>query len=357
MTINPDPDLTIGDLGEKRLIEEYLRPLFNPVNERNSVGDDCAAVEIPAHSLAIISTDRVPSDLISFRTGVLSYRGLGRYLGALNLSDIAACGGRPLALLFNCGVPAELKVADILEVSIGLKSIAERFGAYVVGGDITSSQELSISATVLGHVERDRMLRRRGAQQGDSVFVSRPVGLTPVALDWCLNPREYGWIGEEDRVTLESQFKCLDPEIPLGRQLLVSNSCSACMDNTDGVGQSLQELARESSCAIRVSEDALGIGTLVVTAAAKRGKDTIEFALGPGADFGLVGTLAGHWTQERADQTFGPVIRIIGTAEIGCGVFRNNGSETRPLAVQGWNYFASSELNYHFAEPVPLTSV
>jgi thiamine-monophosphate kinase len=342
MMIKPDPELTVGDLGEKALIEEYLRPLFNRDNDRNSVGDDCAAVEVPGNSFALISTDRVPSDLISFRTGVLDYQGLGRYLGVLNLSDIAACGGRPLALLFNCGVPAELKVADLLQVSIGLQNIVEQFGAYVVGGDITSSRELSISATVLGYVERDRMLRRRGAQIGDSVFVSRPVGLTPVALDWCLNPREYGWLPERDRATLEGQFKRLDPEILLGRRLLESNWCTACMDNTDGVGQSLLELARESNCAIKVFEDVLGIETLVVTAATERGKDTVEFALGPGADFSLVGTLAGDWTQERADQMFGPAIRIIGTAEAGSGVFRSSNSGTRSLIVQGWNYFVST---------------
>ena len=111
-----EPSTTVADIGEKALIEDILRPLFNPANDRDSVGDDCAAVEIPFGSLALVSTDRVPADLISFRAGILDFRALGRYLGVLNLSDIAACGGVPLGLLLNCGLPSHVKVNDILSM-------------------------------------------------------------------------------------------------------------------------------------------------------------------------------------------------------------------------------------------------
>src|SRR4051812_15727761 len=101
----PMAAVTIGEIGEKQIIERFLRPLFNPNNDENGVGDDCAAVELPSGTLGLYSTDRVPADLISYRSGVLDNFGLGRYLAVLNLSDIAACGGSPQALLLNFGLP------------------------------------------------------------------------------------------------------------------------------------------------------------------------------------------------------------------------------------------------------------
>jgi len=337
-----EPSTTVFNLGEKVIIEEILRPLFNPQNEKNSVGDDCAALEVPFGSFAITSTDRVPADLISFRTGILNFRNLGRYLGVLNLSDIAACGGVPLALLFNCGLPRDLLIEDLLRVSIGFQNITTQFGAKIVGGDITASSELSLSATVIGHVEKNRMLRRSGARLGDSVFVSREIGLTPIALDYCLQRNQYDWLSGDERKQLEAQFNSIEPEIHLGRKLALSGECTSCMDNTDGHGQSLLELARESDCSILILEQDLGLGPLVTRVAGKKKCDAATIALGPGADFSLVGTLAGNWTTEEAEQAFGSKVRVIGKVIAGKGVVLQRGNRVESLNVQGWNYFQQS---------------
>ena len=95
---------TIGEIGEKRLITEFIRPFFNETNAPEGVGDDCAMVATDGATV-LLSTDRVPADLISFRLGILDFEGLGRYLAVLNISDIAACGGTPKALLLNFGLP------------------------------------------------------------------------------------------------------------------------------------------------------------------------------------------------------------------------------------------------------------
>jgi thiamine-monophosphate kinase len=333
------PSATVDEIGEKALIEDILRPLFNPSNEKNSVGDDCAAFDIPSGSLALISTDRVPADLISFRAGILDFRALGRYLGVLNLSDIAACGGMPRGLLLNCGTPGGQKVNDVLAIATGLQEIASKFGASVMGGDVTASAELSLSATVFGHVEADRMLRRRGARPGDSVFVSREIGLTPLALHYCLHRDLFGWLISDQRTRLEAQFLLITPEIELGRKLALSRNCTSCMDNTDGVAQSLSELARESDCAIFIHEEHLVLNPLVTLGAAKLNKEATAFALGPGADFSLIGTLKGSWRTERAQRQFGPNIQIIGEAMAGHGLYLRRNGRVGPLHIPGWNYF------------------
>lgn len=340
-----DPTAKIIEIGEKALIEEFLRPLFNPTNEKNSVGDDCAAVEIPAGSLALISTDRVPADLISFRTGVLSLHGLGRYLAVLNLSDIAACGGVPLGLLLNCGIPSDFRVHEVLAIAKGFEEAAAQFGTRVVGGDVTSSRELSLSATVLGHVEAAHMLRRSGAKIGDTVFVSREIGLTPLALHYCLEREFFGWLSRDEILQLEGQFASVAPEIELGRSLALSGDCSCCMDNTDGIAQSLSELARESACAILIHENKLQFGSLVRRASMELKKNATTLSLGPGADFGLVGTLRGKWSIKMAREQYGDNIRIIGDVVSGSGLHLRRGEKTEPLSVSGWNYFTQSPDN------------
>src|SRR5262249_5064582 len=111
------------------------------------------------------------------------------------------------------------------------------------------------------------------------------------------------------------------------------------MDNTDGLAQSLTEIARESSCAMLISGEWLELDELVIESAAKRGTDPVEFAFGPGADFGLVGTLSGQWPSQRLAQTFGPGIHAIGTVIDGAGLFLRSHGVTRAFAVPGWNYF------------------
>jgi thiamine-monophosphate kinase len=342
MLIGPN---TLRSIGEKVLIEHMLRPLFNPSHERNSVGDDCAAVDIPDGCYALLSTDRVPADLIAFKTGVLTYRELGRYLGTLNMSDVAACGGTAIGLLFNCGLPETLKIDDFIEISTGLQEVASQFGAQVIGGDVTASQELSLSATVIGYVQRSRILRRSGARVGDSVFVSRAMGMTPVALDYCLNRAQYSLFNEPERTALERQFKSLAPELLLGQQLAASADCTSCIDNTDGLGQSLLELARESGVAIIIEGKSLEYPPLVWKAVGHLGERLTSFAFGPGADFGLVGTLRGCWTNKDVQNSFSPDMHIIGEIVAGKGgTFVRENGRVRPLEVRGWNYFSSAEL-------------
>src|SRR2546423_2326280 len=102
----------ISDIGEKRLISEFLHPLYNRADQIEGVGDDCAMLESGDGRFWLFSTDRVPADLISFKLGILDYYGLGKYLARLNISDIAACGGTPRALLLNLGLPEDLDYED-----------------------------------------------------------------------------------------------------------------------------------------------------------------------------------------------------------------------------------------------------
>jgi thiamine-monophosphate kinase len=332
--------LKISDIGEKRLIKEFIRPLFNSTNRVEGVGDDCAMLDAPGGFLWLFSTDRVPADLIAFRLGILDYSGLGKYLARLNISDIVACGGTPLALLLNLGLPDDLFYDDFKSLCTGFGEVAESHGCQVLGGDITASRELSISATSIGSTKKTDVLTRRGAKKGDSIFITRPLGMTPAAFAYHLRCREnISCLTEEETVTLNRQFTSLEPLVSLGLILSASHRCGSCMDNTDGVGQSLKELSIASGSAFIVRAEAIDIPPLVTRIAHYLGEDPVTLAFSAGADFSLVGTLDGQWSQLEVDNQLSSELKIIGYVEEGDGVYMEDSFGRRPLQFSPWNYF------------------
>jgi thiamine-monophosphate kinase len=332
-------EATVAEVGEKRLIAEIVRPLFDGQSAEKYLGDDCATITVPDGNRLLASTDRVPADLIPFRLGVLDFKGLGRHLAYLNLSDIAACGGVPLGLLLNMGIPPALRVTDFEAICLGFRDAALRYDCRVIGGDISGSSELSLAATSLGYCPEAEVLRRSGARPGDIVFASRPVGLTPAAL-WALRAKDTS-LPVNSSIALREHFLQVCPMLSAGRSLAASKKCTSCMDNTDGVAQSLAELATESGVAIVIEWEKVSIPELVRQISELAGADATDFAFGAGLDFSLVGT---------ADPTLdlgvcadkycgGPF--AIGRVEEGKGLFLERGGRKKPFMIRGWDYFTN----------------
>ncbi len=120
----------ISDVGEKSLIHDFIKPFFNADDDPHGVGDDCAMLVV-GDTVVLFSTDRVPVDLTAFKLGILDYRGLGGYLARLNLSDIAACGGRPAGLLLNLGLPNSTLYDDVKALCEGFAEEASKAGCGV----------------------------------------------------------------------------------------------------------------------------------------------------------------------------------------------------------------------------------
>lgn len=331
----------LAEIGEKAFIRDFIKPFFNVADDPAGVGDDCAMVPFGTE-VALLSTDRVPSDLTAFRLGILDHYGLGDYLARLNLSDIAACGGRAVGLLLNLGLPNGISREDVTYLCKGFEACATRHGAVVLGGDITSACELSISATSIGRCLQSNVLSRRDAKPGDSIFISRPLGLTPAALHVCLGGLE-NHITAGSLALLHRQFTDMQPMLALGQALGAVPERGACMDNTDGIGQCLTELGEASCVALIVHRSALQIPPLLEEVARLTNSDPLEIAFNGGADFSLVGTLRGQWSSSTASVRLGCPLEIVGTVEKGSGVWLEDG-DRRPLEYRGWNYFAPDEV-------------
>jgi thiamine-monophosphate kinase len=112
---------------------------------------------------------------VHFRLDWISWRDLGWRAAAVNLSDLAASGADPEALIVTLGAPVDTNVEDVLELYAGLGEA----GVPVLGGDTTRADELFLSVTAIGRSER--VPGRAGAKPGDTLVVTGPVGAAGAA--------------------------------------------------------------------------------------------------------------------------------------------------------------------------------
>jgi thiamine-monophosphate kinase len=155
---------TLGELGEFGLLAELeQRGLAAGIEHDAAVIDGL-----------VVTQDALVED-VHFRFDLLNWRELGARAAAVNLSDLAASGADPVALLVLLGLPPQTELDDVLELYAGLN---ER-GVPVRGGDTTSADSVLLSVTALGR--SDRVPGRGGATAGDLVVVTGPLGAAGAA--------------------------------------------------------------------------------------------------------------------------------------------------------------------------------
>ena len=144
--------------------------------------DDCAVID--AGDRYLVAT----TDMLHQKTDfpdIMNPWQMGWMAVAVNLSDIAAMGAEPAGVLIAAGLPPEADLYFIDELFSGFGDCAAFYGTRILGGDTDSHQELTITGTALGFVEKDLVLRRRGARRGRPALHHwrlgrrrrRPVGL------------------------------------------------------------------------------------------------------------------------------------------------------------------------------------
>jgi thiamine-monophosphate kinase len=153
----------LSELGELGLLAELERRGL-----ALGIEDDAARVDG-----LVVTQDALVED-VHFRLGEISWRDLGFRAAAVNLSDLAASGARPVGFVVSFGASPDTPVEDVVELYQG---IAET-GVPVIGGDTTRAAQVVLSVTALGRAERTP--GRGGARPGDLLVVTGPLGGKPV---------------------------------------------------------------------------------------------------------------------------------------------------------------------------------
>jgi thiamine-monophosphate kinase len=218
----------LSELGEFGLIDRIARRTPRGHGVVLGIGDDAAVLRLRRGEDLVLSTDSLVEG-VHFRLATQSARSIGRRALAVNLSDLAAMGARPVAFTAALVAPPDLEVRWLDGLVAGLLAEAARFACPLVGGNLSRGRELSIAIAVTGALGRGRALTRAAARAGDRVFVTGTLGGSALEL-----ARAERGLGRVRRVPL--------PRLAAGRALARLPSAGACIDVSDGLEADLGHL-------------------------------------------------------------------------------------------------------------------
>ena len=246
-------DLVLDDVGEHEIVRKILVPYFDNGNRgANYIGDDAAV--FPWRSSQLLATsDHCPRPIF-FGLGIESYEAYGWLSVVISLSDIAAMGGAPKALLLNTEMPPEMKVVDYLSFVEGVAFAANTYQTRVIGGNIREASSFTASTTVLGDLGTGGDLRRDGAETGEALFIVGEMGLFWAAV---FERHHNLLLPLENHNELKAGLLFPEPKISAAQMLAATGIVGACMDASDGPTQAIHNLARASGCDFFVEIDSM----------------------------------------------------------------------------------------------------
>lgn len=274
---------TLGAIGEPAVLARIFPRLPGATAQLLGPGDDAAVVSAP-DARFVVTTDMM-IDGPDFRLAWSTPHDLGWKAAATNLSDVAAMGAVPTALVVAVAAPADTPAAFLERFTDGLRDACAALapGCGVVGGDLSVSSTLTIAVTAFGDLEGRQPVTRGGARAGDVVAVSGPLGLAAAGLamlfehavvDGRPDAASAGPLRARQPAELGAQL-APSPPIADGRAAAVVGA-TAMIDLSDGLGLDASRLARASG--IRIDLDSTTLG------------DDPALALGGGEDHSLLAT-------------------------------------------------------------------
>lgn len=259
---------------------------------------------------SVVTTDALIEN-VHFRRESSTLEAIGRRAMAVNLSDIAAMGARPVLATVALGLPVENAEVDTLALYRGIAEMAAAYGCAIAGGDLARAPLITIAITVVGEVRPSNLKTRAGARPSDVIAVTGPLGAARVS--------EYTAVP--------------NPRIAEGRWLAASRSVHAMMDLSDGLSADLPRMCARSKCGALIER--------VPLAADAKQSDALE----GGEDYELLAAVSSRafgYLAARFQKRFGRELERVGVFRGDAGVFLKAERGERPLAAAGWDHFKPS---------------
>ena len=236
-------------MGEFDLIARYFtRPVRPGGAAALGVGDDCALLAPTAGMQLAVSSDMLVEGRHFFAD--VDPEALGHKALAVNLSDLAACGARPLAFTLALSLP-RVDESWLAGFARGLLALADAHGCELVGGDTTQGP-LNLCITVFGEVPAGQALLRSGARPGDDLYVSGTLGDARLALEALL-----GHIALPADMLARARQRLERPAPRVALGLALRGVASSAMDVSDGLLGDLSHILRASGVGAAVDADAV----------------------------------------------------------------------------------------------------
>lgn len=272
-------------MGELSLIAAF-EELMEPRGDRvvRWIGDDAAVVK--ARPVSVSSVDAMVEE-VHFRLDppTMSFADIGYRTMAASLSDIAAMAADPGEAYVAVGVPEKMSSPDVLELAAGLEEMAAACGVSVAGGDLVSSPALFCTVTAVGWADSvDELVGRDGAEPGDGLWVSGPLGASAAGLAVIAGRAA---AGEPWDQALAASHRRPRPRFDAAR-VARDSGARALVDISDGLATDVGHLCRASETGATIELDAVPVADGVAQVAQSLGEDPLAMAATGGEDFELL---------------------------------------------------------------------
>ena len=312
---------TLASLGENEALRRTVSRLKKSENTIVGSGDD-AAVVATSNDRFVVTTDTMIEDN-DFKTDWSTAFDLGWKAVATNISDVAAMGARPTALVVALAVPKETEITWLEQFADGLQAAVTHFcpTAEIVGGDLAQGNQIVIAVTAHGDLEGREPILRTGAKSGDIIAVAGTLGQAACGLSLLQSGNQDAISAYDDWVNVQKRPM---PPIQSGIEAVTATSM---LDISDGLAKDAARIAKASGVKLTINKQSLdGYCARLDDVADRLEVKSIDWVLFGGEDHSLLATFPESSTIPRS-------FKPIGRVEAGEGVYLDK----EVLPVRGWD--------------------
>lgn len=259
--------MKISEYGGEEALIDLVRSRFSSHETGalvRGIGDDAALMK-PGRDKYLIATTDLLIEGTHFRRDIIDPYSLGWKATIVNISDIAAMGGLPTFALVSIAID-DVPTKYFEDIYQGILDACNRFSVKLAGGDTNSSLNLiSISVTLLGEVEKDRVILRSTAKPGDAILVTGALGDSRAGLELLT---KHG-LDKARELAPEEVNRHLRPlaRVAEARRASAAGGVTSGMDISDGLASDLKKLCEASGAGARIYSDKLPVSPMLKKAA------------------------------------------------------------------------------------------
>ena len=285
----------IGEFGFISDLEKKYKPDTSEVLK--GIGDDAAAFLNEDNYAVLLTTDMLIEN-IHFRISDISAKELGFKSLAVNLSDIAAMGGKPQNVFLSLGIPDKISYEYLTDLYTGMEDLKKQYDLNIIGGDTSSSgNDLFINIVITGTIKEEEIIYRNGAKISDKIFVTGYLGDSACGLDVLLGKLE---LDENHNNYFRDAHIKPKPQINEGRTIAQLKLANSMIDISDGLASDLKHICQQSSAGAVIYEDKIPYSKYMNEISSLENVEPLDYALYGGEDYSLLFTAA----QDNKDKLY-----------------------------------------------------
>ncbi|UEA58509.1 thiamine-phosphate kinase [Gordonia otitidis] len=286
-------DTTVGDLGERALISVFTSAASTGSDRDIVIGSGDDAAVFDAGGPTVISTDTAV-ERRHFRFDWSTPEQIGERAVIQSAADIAAMGARTVGVVVSIACPVTTRASTVSGINDGVVAATHRLGGRVLGGDLVAADQVVLTVTSVGALDGLAPVALTGAQVGDVLAVSGPLGGAAAGLAVLLaaeSTTEHGARLRAEHGAVVDAYRLPTPDLSAGAQAARAGA-HAMTDVSDGLIEELTTMSQASKVALAVDGSRVPRTAATTRAADALGEDADIWALTGGEDHQLLAAFA-----------------------------------------------------------------